>query len=212
MSTPRVGSSSRTTVGETSSHLARTTFCWLPPDSSRHVGRGSGGPDAEAADLPAGDASAVRRVSHGLARPHRSHRHLDDVGGDAAVEHQSLRTAVGRHEAHPPACRRRRTAWQRAAVGIAHRPRRCASPFAEQRAEQQLDARAGDPRQTDDLAGPGFEADVDEPAADGQVLDDQRRDRRRLGAPPRSGNSSSCFVPTIASTTSGIVNCRVSPG
>ena len=32
-STPRVGSSSRTTDGCASSHLANTTFCWLPPDS-----------------------------------------------------------------------------------------------------------------------------------------------------------------------------------
>ena len=32
-STPRVGSSSRNTDGWASSHLANTTFCWLPPDS-----------------------------------------------------------------------------------------------------------------------------------------------------------------------------------
>ena len=32
-STPRVGSSSRNTDGCASSHLANTTFCWLPPDS-----------------------------------------------------------------------------------------------------------------------------------------------------------------------------------
>ena len=30
-STPRVGSSSRITDGWASSHLANTTFCWLPP-------------------------------------------------------------------------------------------------------------------------------------------------------------------------------------
>ena len=32
-STPRVGSSSRNTDGCASSHLANTSFCWLPPDS-----------------------------------------------------------------------------------------------------------------------------------------------------------------------------------
>ena len=34
MSMPRVGSSRIRTVGFDASHLASTTFCWLPPDSA----------------------------------------------------------------------------------------------------------------------------------------------------------------------------------
>ena len=34
MSMPRVGSSRMSTVGPDASHLARTTFCWFPPDSA----------------------------------------------------------------------------------------------------------------------------------------------------------------------------------
>ncbi|KUM26476.1 hypothetical protein AU467_21300 [Mesorhizobium loti] len=33
MSMPRVGSSRIITFGFIASHLARTTFCWLPPES-----------------------------------------------------------------------------------------------------------------------------------------------------------------------------------
>ena len=50
---PLVGSSRMMTFGLVASHLAITTFCWLPPDSSPHrlvpVGRLDREPLAEAA-------------------------------------------------------------------------------------------------------------------------------------------------------------------
>ena len=126
----------------------------------------------EPVDLAGGDA--VRRPPRQprVGAAHRADGDVDDVGGDTAVEHQSLRLAVGGDEAHPAACRSRRGGGLGPAVGIAHGPRRCAS-VAEEGAEQQTDARAVEPGEADDLAGTGGERHVHEPASDRQPVDDQ---------------------------------------
>ena len=47
-STPRVGSSTMSTFGSRTSHLASSTFCWFPPERSRTTRRVSGSRSAAA--------------------------------------------------------------------------------------------------------------------------------------------------------------------
>src|SRR5580698_6810842 len=81
-STPWVGSSRSSTLGRWRSHLASTTFCWLPPDSFSSASSLRGGPEQHGRHLlPArpgdpGDAEdlAGMQVQVEVA---------DDLAGDA---------------------------------------------------------------------------------------------------------------------------------
>src|SRR5438270_10035 len=75
-STPRVGSSSSTTFGPTSSHFPSTTFCWLPPESWLTGVHGDG---VHGQGFTAGcDRRERRREELLLPAPHHRLDHLAD--------------------------------------------------------------------------------------------------------------------------------------
>ena len=94
MSMPRVGSSRIRTRGLVASHLASTTFCWLPPESAP---TGWSTPvilTSELCGVLVGDRAFDRRAltsSRGNSRGRIGRRH---VLGDREVEHQALLVAV----------------------------------------------------------------------------------------------------------------------
>ena len=99
-SMPRVGSSTISTAGWRPSHLASTTFCWLPPDS---MDTGSVSRPyltcSRAAQSAASARSAEPRISPAFAQPaERGQRH---VLLDRHVHDQALLAPVLGDEARP---------------------------------------------------------------------------------------------------------------
>ena len=90
-STPRVGSSKRTTWGSCTSDLAMTTFCWLPPESSTIFALALQRADLQPLHPIAGRAcSASGAGGAGSASPPVAK--LADI--DVVVDHHGLEEAV----------------------------------------------------------------------------------------------------------------------
>ena len=103
-STPRVGSSSSSTRHRRSSQRASTTFCWLPPESSRAERVPSCGRDAQAAELGLrGGALGLHADEAALEAGDVGQR---DVLGEVPLEQQRLRLAVLGGEPEPGGDRR----------------------------------------------------------------------------------------------------------
>ena len=94
MSMPRVGSSRIRTRGFDASHLASTTFCWLPPDSAPTELVDAGHPDVEllACTRRRPRAPSAARSSKPREEPRQDRQ--GDVLGDREVEDQALLVAV----------------------------------------------------------------------------------------------------------------------
>ena len=202
---PRVGSFSRMIRGRRISHLAITTFCWLPPDSAP---TGMSSPAVLIAsrrdhlvDQPflggaVDDAGAGHPVERGerqvLAHRHRQHQPL----GLAVLGDQ--RHADPRPTAPPPGCRSTpacRRPGSRPAARAARRRRPAAA-----RAGPGRRVRRGRPPRPD--AG---ERDVVQPVAPGQSLRLQQAAARPAATPGRAGKTCEYSRPIIISTTSSSV-------
>ena len=99
MSIPRVGSSRIRTRGSVASHLARTTFCWLPPDRALDRLVDAGHPDVQPGRVAVADAPLPRLVDEQAREQPRQDRQRDVVG-DREVEHQPFEVAVLRQVGH----------------------------------------------------------------------------------------------------------------
>ncbi len=122
-SMPRVGSSKIITLGFIESHLASTTFCWLPPGERADGGADRRRLDAERAacwrSAPPASASRLTSDGGGVGREIGQR----DVLGHREVEH------AGRSACDPPARDRCRCRWHRAASRSARgRPSSRSSP------------------------------------------------------------------------------------
>ena len=186
-SMPRVGSSTISSFGFVASHLASTTFCWLPPDS---VPTGSSSRWYLSCSLVphslASAFSAAERIRPPLASDAEPRQRR--VARDREVHHEALLAAVLGHEADAGAHRRRRLAGRQApAVDLDVAGVRAVD--AEDRARDLAAARADEPGERDDLARPHVEADVEEHALAREPVHAQhgRADRRR----PASGTARS---------------------
>ena len=118
-STPRVGSSSRNTDGCASSHLANTTFCWLPPDSEPAGLVDRAAADPQAAHVLAGALAQRARAHDGPVGRQADRPDLPDVLPRAACR-ASARAGGGRRS------RARRRRGPRVAARAAPRARRAA--------------------------------------------------------------------------------------
>ena len=155
---PRVGSSKMIARGCIASHLASTTFCWLPPES---VPTSVATPGAR---MPrrrrSVSASAALRAAVDQAHP-RQRRQLRqrDVLGDGEVEHDARGLAVLRHQVD--ALRRSRRAASRPATAPPVEPDRPPSSRvdAEDRPRQLGPPGADQPGEAEDLAPPHREVD-----------------------------------------------------
>ena len=156
MSMPRVGSSTISSAGWRPSHLASTTFCWLPPDS-----RDTGSVSrpylmfSRTAQSAANARSAARPDQAALAQPaERGERH---VLLHRHVHDQALLPAVLGDEADPGGHRgRRRGAAQLAAAH--HDPAGVVAVDAEHGPGHLAAARPDQAGQGDDLARPARQA------------------------------------------------------
>ena len=93
MSMPLVGSSRMMTRGLVASHLAMTTFCWLPPESSADVLVERGGAQVEAARVLAGEAELLGEAQEAAARG-AGERGQGDVLEDRQAADRALAAAV----------------------------------------------------------------------------------------------------------------------
>ena len=97
MSTPAVGSSKINTSGSVPSHLASTTFCWLPPESSRTGRLGWATLTVNRLIRSSDERSAL-----GLARQdavlHLLEQRQQQVLPHRVVQHQALLAAVLRDQ------------------------------------------------------------------------------------------------------------------
>ena len=162
-STPLVGSSSSSTRGSVASHLATTTFCWLPPLSASGRSRSTDG--VRIARL-ATSASAVARSRGCVDRAER--RVLAARRQHQVVPHRQIEEAAPA-AADPPARARGRRARRRAPIASvtgAAVDRDAAGVGARGRRSSRA-ARCGPiptrPNSADDLAGPDVERHVREP-------------------------------------------------
>ena len=112
---PRVGSSTISTRGSVASHLASTTFCWLPPD---RVDTGSVEPRRlDLQPLRPGRAAA-RRSAAAEQQPEPAQRPPAGQGRvalDRQLHHQALLAPVLGHQREPRRDRRGRVARRAAA-------------------------------------------------------------------------------------------------
>ena len=183
-SMPTVGSSMMRTSQSAASHLARLTFCWLPPESWPACWSGEASPDAQPIGVLVDQATARPGRRTSPSRASRRHTVTADVAGDGLVEEEALLLAVLGDVADPVPVQ-----------GVAHVPDPGRTPVhphlaggdpveAEQRLGQLAAARADQPVQADDLAGADGEADVVVAGGGGDGIEDQRRfdvRRRRSG-------------------------------
>ena len=108
MSIPRVGSSRIRILGFEASHLARTTFCWLPPGQGPHQLVDAGHPDVELPRVVVGDLAFSRRANQEAREDARKDRQ-GHVLGDRKVQHEALLVAILGQVRDPGIHRRRRT-------------------------------------------------------------------------------------------------------
>ena len=176
-SMPRVGSSTISTRGLVDSHLASTTFCWLPPDSV----------DTGSVSRPALTCSRSRPVARPRARsaaPSSRPNRLSDQRR-VSVALRSTDSSMTR-----PCWRRSSgTSARPAAIAAAGRPAgqppagdahlaRVVAVDAEHGPDHLAAAGADQAGQGDDLAAADGEADVGEDARPGQAADLERARRR----------------------------------
>ena len=186
-STPRVGSSTIRTAGDTRSHFARATFCWFPP---LRRATGSSGPRqtirSERQNATA-SACALRRSCRQPAPCRQST--AEDVVGDAHLEEESgLLAVLGQvADARPRSPRA-------GDLGSTRRPVTWTSPAYPGQPPKSPSASSVPPGadqagQCDDLPASHLERDVPEPRPDprcapgvAQAADLQRD--RRVGTGP----------------------------
>ena len=157
---PRVGSSTIESRGRRLSHLARTTFCWLPPDK---VETGFDKPpvlDAQPGrPVPAKRCSAARRTMPKRCR--RSQRGKGDVALDGKLHDKALQAAVLGYKADPGGHGRRR-ATRLAAAPPTSPARRRSGRSRRWRGRPRSVPAPTSPARGDDLAAADLEGDVDE--------------------------------------------------
>ena len=156
-STPWVGSSSSSTRGLRRSHLAITTFCWLPPESVPKTASGRRGRTSSRSIQSPTSARSPERSSS------RSGVSLAlQVGQRAVLAHaqpddRALAAPVGRHEAIPAAIAPRGSGHGLLAVD-AHLAARGRDP--EQQRQDLLATRPGKSGDPEDLPAPAVDVDV----------------------------------------------------
>ena len=93
---PLVGSSRMMTCGCVASHLAMTTFCWLPPDSSPTSWSSAAARRSSRLGVLAGEAELLGEPQEAAARGARE-RGQGDVLEDRQADDGALPAAVLRH-------------------------------------------------------------------------------------------------------------------
>ena len=204
-SMPRVGSSTMRSFGSVASHLARTTFCWLPPERVATASPASAGLHLEALRPLGGDgafAAAVDEAEPGQRVAQGQRR----VAGDREVHDEALLAPVLGNEPHAGVDgglripRTQRPAEQLdaapvVAVDAEHGPRDLGATGADESGEG------------DDLAGAHLEVrSLNTPALESPVT--------LSTASPISastlGKSCAMSRPTISRTMTGAVTAAVS--
>ena len=95
---PRVGSSSRTTFGLRESHLAMTTFCWLPARHLVGVLMGAGGPSTPNLRMFSSEKLRTFRREIHPERATDSKFEYAMFSLDAVLQDDSLQLAILGHE------------------------------------------------------------------------------------------------------------------
>ncbi len=210
MSMPLVGSSRITTFGFVASHLAITTFCWLPPESSANCCSQCGGLHGQPR------AESARRVELGRGATEASPRTWLASDAQRRCSHGSPAAGWRPGAAGPPAHRRCRRRWPRPARGSRACGRR-ASPSPRVGARHARTAPAWPPtgRRRRGRRSPRIsprrsaEGDIVELGRVARGPRPRARSRRSAtsawGRPGRSGR------PTISRTSSGSVTSRDQP-
>ena len=186
---PRVGSLSRITSGWAISHLAMTTFCWLPPErvATGCLGRAD-------LDVELLDGGVDRGAGAGLV----DQRAAGDAGegggeqvvGDRAGEHQALGLAVLGDEGDAGGAGLGGGGRGREAAGGAEANLALdAAEHAEEREQQLLLALAVEAAEADDLAGADGEVDALEAVLPGEAADGEAAARGARGAPASAGTA-----------------------
>ena len=179
MSMPRVGSSRMRTVGFDASHLASTTFCWLPPERAATIWST---PVIFTLNCSVYSSATARSADARTRSRGKSRGRIGRVTfcGDREAQHEALLVPVLGQVGDPGVHRSRR-------AGEAHgRPPKpdltgVALVDPEQDARNLGPAGPDQAREADDLAGPDREADVAERRLPGSG-------RRPRAAPRRSAS------------------------
>ena len=156
---PRVGSSRISSFGLVASHLASTTFCWLPPLRLTTFCSMLGVRICRASMKSLRDrrVRAERRTKPAVRQ--RAKVGQADVLADRQAEHEGLLLAVFRHQADPELDRVERV-LERDRLALDQDLAAVDPVRPEDRARQLGPAGADQAGQPDDLAGADREADV----------------------------------------------------
>ncbi len=166
MSTPRVGSSTKSTRGSTASSFASATFCWLPPESVRHRLVDAGAANAEPLAHRFGERCLAAPADHEPAR-HALQVERGDVLGDRQIEEDAVALAVFAEIDDPLADRGEVVALPylgAVAIDVAG----AAVAKAADRLHRLGASRADQPAEPDDLACAHLEAEIVDDAAVGK--------------------------------------------